>query len=183
MTSPMHALPEPSAGGPGWYGRPPARPGSAPGPDDRHPPGHRGLLDETARRLSHEELAVAQLLVAEGHQVRSLAASDRPTGDLRVCGRETEIKSLRPGANSRTVTNALRRAQDQGVDVIIDARQSGLLRLAAERGVADFASRTQRGRVERIRVLGGDFDRTYGRHDIHRLGRRPGGPRFEPGVG
>jgi hypothetical protein len=168
---------------PGWYGHPPARPGSARGQEDRNPPGHRGLLDETARRLSHEELAVARLLVTEGHHVRSLATSDRPTGDLSVCGRETEIKSLRLGASGRTVTNALKRAQHQGVDVIIDARQSGLLRLAAERGVADFASRAQQGRVEGIRVIGSGFDRSYQRHDLDRLGRRPGGPRFEPGIG
>jgi hypothetical protein len=168
-------------GQPGWW-RAPA-PGSRRPAEHRHPPGHQGQLDETARRLSHEELAVAELLVSEGHSVRSLATSDRPTGDLSVCRRETEIKSLRPGATSRTVTNALKRAQEQGVDVLIDARKSGLLRLAAERGVSDFAAGPHRGRVERVRVIGSGFDRSYQRHDLDRMGRRPGGPSFEPGMG
>lgn len=126
---------------------------------------------------------MARLLVNEGHNVRSLATSERPTGDLMVCRDETEVKSLKPGATSRTVTNALKRAKDQGVEVIVDARQSGLQRLAAERGVAGFATKQDRGRVERVRVVGSDFDRTYRRHDLDRLGRVPGGRRFEPEVG
>jgi hypothetical protein len=178
VTAPPLPLGEPEPR-PGWLGQ-----GTPPRvPADRHAPGHRGLLDESARRLSHEELAVAHLLVAQGHYVRSLAPSDGPTGDFKVCGRETEVKSLRPGATSRTVTNALRRAQEQGVDVIVDARQSGLLQLAAERGVAEFAARPDRGRVEGVRVLGSGFDHSYQRHDLDRLGRRHGGPPFEIGLG
>jgi hypothetical protein len=168
---------------PGWLRSTTGPSASRRVPADRHPPGRRGLLDESARRLSHEELAVAQLLVAEGHHVRSLATSDSPTGDFDVCGRETEVKTLNPGATSRTVTNALRRAQEQGVDVIIDARQSGLLRLAAERGVADFAARRYQGRVEGVRLLGSGFDHSYQRHHLDRLGHQVGGPPLERGVG
>jgi hypothetical protein len=153
------------------------------GPDHRHAPGHRGRLDESARRLSHEELAVARLLVREGHDVRSVATGAEPSADLTVCRRETEIKTPRWGATSATVNNGLRRARDQGTDVIIDARQSGLGRLAAQKGVADFAGRPDRGRVECVRVLGAGFDLSYRPQDLDRLGRGRSGHRFGPEVG
>jgi hypothetical protein len=141
--------------------------------DHRHPPDRRGALDESRRRLSHEELAAADVLVAEGHDVRSLAAGAGPTADLSVCQRETEIKSLRPGATAATVTNALRRARRQGTDVLIDARSSGLSVVAAQRGVDSFAARFDRGRVERIRVVGDTFDRSYGQRHLDRPARPP----------
>jgi hypothetical protein len=147
--------------------------------DHRHPPDSKGALDESRRRLSHEELAAARVLVAEGHDVRSLAAGVGPTADLAVCQRETEIKSLRPGATAATVTNALRRARRQGTDVLIDARSSGLSVLAAQRGVDTFAARFDRGRVERIRVVGDTFDRSYGQRHLD----RPAGPRLDRGMG
>ena len=162
--------------------RPPEGPESpdvASGASHRHPPARVGALDESARRLSHEELAVAHVLVAEGHAVRSLAPSAGPTADLSVCERETEIKSLRPGATAATVTNALRRARRQGTDVIVDARSSGLSGLAAQRGVDTFAARFDRGRVERIRVVGDGFDRSYGQRQLDRTAQ----PRLGQGLG
>jgi hypothetical protein len=155
---------------------------TGPAAEHRHALGPAGQLDESARRLSHEELAVARLLVGEGHHVRSQATADRPTADLSVCGRETEIKTLNPGATSRTVANALRRAAGQGRDVIVDARQSGLLRLAADHGVAAFAARSDRSGIERVRVLGNGFDRSYHGHDLDRMARHQGGRGLEPGV-
>jgi hypothetical protein len=138
------------------------RPGGPNAPEHRHGSGGPGHLDESARRLSHEEIAVAQVLVAEGHEVRSLAVGAGPTADLSVCRRATEVKTLRSGATAATVANALRRARHQGTDVIVDARGSGLLVTAAQRGVDAFAARLDRGRVERIRVVGDGFDRSYG---------------------
>ncbi len=143
-----------------------------------HPIGHPGTLDESARRLSHEEMAAARLLVSEGHHVRSQATGSTPTADFIVCGKETELKTLQPGATSRTVANALKRARDQGTDVIVDGRGSGLTRLGAHAGVAEWARRPDRGRIERVRVLGAGFDRSYGPHDLDRLGRRPPGRPF-----
>jgi hypothetical protein len=154
------------------------------GPHHRHPPGHRGRLDESARRLSHEELAVARLLVKEGHDVRSVATAEQPTPDLTVCGRMTEIKTPRLGATGATVNNELRRARRQGADVIVDARQSGLHRLAAQKGVADFAGRTDRGRIETVRVLGAGFDLSYRSQDLDRMRRgRSAGAAFGAGLG
>lgn len=163
-------------------GLPPAEgpvPSTAPHGGHRHPSDRRGSLDESRRRLSHEELAAAQVLVAEGHDVRSLAVGAGPTADLSVCQRETEIKSLRPGATAATVTNALRKARRQGTDVLIDARSSGLSVLAAQRGVDTFAARFDRGRVERIRVVGDTFDRSYGERHLD----RPARPRLGHGIG
>lgn len=141
------------------------------GPGHRHAPGHRGRLDESARRLSHEELAVARMLVREGHDVRSVATGPVSSPDLTVCRRETEIKTPQLGATRATVNNELRRARNQGTDVIIDARRSGLQRSAAQQGVADFAARSDRGRVESVRVLGAGFDLSYRALDLNRLRR------------
>jgi hypothetical protein len=147
--------------------------------DHRHPVGRPGRFDESARRLSHEELAVATLLVAEGHDVRSVATGDCPRPDLDVCRRETEVKTLRRGASPATLCNALTRARDQGTDIIVDARESGLLPLAALQGVADFAVKANRGRIEQVRVLGAGYDRLYRSQDLDRLARLHGEPRFE----
>jgi hypothetical protein len=148
------------------------------GPHHRHAPGHRGRLDESARRLSHEELAVARLLVREGHDVRSVATGLEKSADLTVCLRETEIKTPQLGATRATVNNELRRARNQGTDVIIDARHSGLQRLPAQQGVADFAGRFDRGRVESVRVLGAGFDLSYRAPDLDRLRRGREGHTF-----
>ena len=157
-------------------------PGAGHSRDHKDPEGRSGRFDESARRLSHEELAVARLLVAAGHDVRSVAMAHHPTPDLEVCGRQTEVKTLRRGASPATLANALRRAREQGTDVIVDARVSGLLPLAAAQGVANFALKGQRGRIERVRVLGAGFDRTYRSQDLDRLARRPSGPRFGRGI-
>jgi hypothetical protein len=142
----------------------------------RHAPGARGQLDESARRLTHEELAVARVLAAEGHDVQS--QSDRPgmgrTGDFVVCGRETEVKTLGPKATPKSLANALIRAQGQGVDVVVDATKTRMHRLAVDRGLAEFGrrrvayvdARRLEGRdpgpqIERIRVMGRGFERSY----------------------
>ena len=156
-------------------------------PDDgqvghQHPSGHRGRLDESRWRLSHEELAVARLLVSEGHDVRSRPQRSRlgRTGDFDVCGRETEVKTLGPNATGKSVTNALMRAQGQGVDVIVDASTTRLHRLGVDRGVAEFARRQDTGidarpsarEIERIRVIGRGFDRSYRLGETLEVGQR-----------
>lgn len=143
--------------------------------------GTPGSFDERARRLSHEEFAVARLLVAEGHRVRSLPQGRQlgRTPDLEVCGEATEIKTLQPGATSWTVENQLTRAIGQGQAVIVDARGSGLKRRWAERGVSRFAARRPwPGAVTSVRVVGDDYHLSYDRRELTRLRgfyRRPPG--------
>jgi hypothetical protein len=140
--------------------------------EHRHPRGTVGRLDESARRLSHQELAVAQLLVDEGHDVRSLAEGRQlgRTADLDVCGVPTEVKSLQIGATSWTLENQLHRAVGQGRHVVVDGRSSGLKRRWAERGVERFAGRGDwRGSIVAVRVIGEGYDLAYGARELSRL--------------
>jgi len=136
-----------------------------------HAPTRPGRFDESARRVSWEELTVAQVLVCEGHLVRALSERPRrgPIADFEVCGVPTEVKTLDPGASARTLANALLRGRDQGDVVIVDASRSGLPRWSAGRGVALFAARQPLGRVEAVRVLGAGFDLRYDRGQLARL--------------
>ncbi|HWG74381.1 MAG TPA: hypothetical protein VG184_10050, partial [Acidimicrobiales bacterium] len=66
--------------------------------------GSQGSLDETARRLTHEEFAVGRQLASEGHRVVAMTEWPwlGPMADLEVCGRPVEVKSFlalpeRPG--------------------------------------------------------------------------------------
>jgi hypothetical protein len=126
-----------------------------------------GRVDEGARRLSHEELAVADQLAAEGHRVESI--SERPgqgrSPDLSVCGVPVEVKSYldrgyrggeRPSAYS--VCNKLLRAGAQADHVVINGRSSGLTEATARRGVALFSAKGGWERAASVRVLGDHFD-------------------------
>ena len=126
-------------------------------------------VDERARRLSHEELAIAELLAGEGHRV--VALRERRGGgrnpDLAVCRKPVEIKSFDALADRRngaptewTVRNKLLEAQrkDQAPTVILNGRGSGLSEQAARDGVAAFAGTGTVGRVRGIRVVGDGFD-------------------------
>jgi hypothetical protein len=130
-----------------------------------------GRLDETARRLSHEELAVATVLAREGHAVRSLRES-RGGGrkaDLEVCGAAVEVKSWLPAGErgraptARSVLNKLIDASGQAGMVVLNAEGSGLPAGAARRGVALFAERRTRadGALRAVRVMGDGFDLTW----------------------
>jgi hypothetical protein len=140
------------------------------------------MLDESERRLSWAELAMARMLVGEGHRVRALPerGGHGPTADFDVCGVKTEVKTLDPGATARTLVNALRRGRQQGEAVIVDATGSGLSRPLAERGVAHFAVGGDLGDVGQVRVLGAGFSLSYGLRDLTRIIERhvPG-----PGIG
>lgn len=137
----------------------------------RHEPGLPGTFDESPRRLSWDELQVAQRLVAEGHQVRSLPEGRElgKTADLEVCREPAEIKTLGPGAGSRTLTNALIRASAQAPEAIIDASRSGMSRASAEIGVARFSQRCRPGRIQEVRVFGADFELAYQAADLARM--------------
>jgi hypothetical protein len=142
-----------------------------------------GRLDESARRLSHPEFAVAGQLASEGHQVYALA--DRPgqgrTADLLVCGTPVEVKSWlsvehrggnAPGA--RSVANKLLQAEGQAATVVLEGRGSGLSSSAARAGVAMYAGLPHRGHVAAVRVLGDGFDLAWTR--ARSLERRPVAP-------
>jgi len=148
-------------------------------PSDGHPPlcaathgPHGGWLDESARRLSHEELEVARQLAAEGHRVR--ACPERRGGgktpDMEACGSPVEVKSFlrlpeREGRSptSRSVFNKLVQAEQQGHTVVILARQRGLSAVSAQEGVAAYEERTGNRRMQAIRVIGDGFDLSWRR--------------------
>ena len=124
-------------------------------------------LDETARRLSHSELAVAALLVSEGHLVRSVA--ERPgrgrSADLEVCGQSVEVKTWLPPAErggraptARSVRNKLVDARGQGATAVLWARGSGLSAVDAERGVEEFLASGDPGGIVAVRIVGDGFD-------------------------
>ncbi|MBO0693840.1 MAG: hypothetical protein J2P58_13135 [Acidimicrobiaceae bacterium] len=128
------------------------------------------VLDERARRLSHQELAMAELLASEGHRVVSLAErrGSGPVPDLAVCRRPVEIKSfdaladrLRGAPTEWSVCNKLLGARTQAPTVILCGRGSGLSEEAARQGVAEFAGRGRVGRVRGVRVVGDGFDLSW----------------------
>jgi hypothetical protein len=164
------------------------RPGRLPDPGCG--PGHvaAGSVDESSRRLSHEEFAVATLLASEGHTVRSLP-ENRGVGrvaDLDVCGSEVEVKAWQSLAEragrpptSRSVLNKLLKASGQAPRVVLYAKGSGLLASEARRGVELYAGGLDRrgGRsLSGVRVVGDGFDLSWTR----RPGLRPA-PAREPG--
>jgi hypothetical protein len=134
--------------------------------------GETGTLDESARRLSHEELFVASRLVAEGHAVSS-SPEGRGRGrsaDLDVCGTPVEIKSWLPldarGGRSpdpRSVLNKLLDARGQASTVVLNAAGSGLTASAALGGLALYGSRDDGGQLASVRVVGDGFDMAWTR--------------------
>lgn len=131
-----------------------------------------GSLDESERRLSHEELRVALAFVAEGHAVRSLA--ERPgrgrCADLEVCGKPVEVKSwlslkdrqgVTPG--SRSVVNKLTSAEGQSPFVVLVANGSGLSATDARSGVARYAATHPTSSITTVRVMGDGFDLAWQR--------------------
>lgn len=129
-----------------------------------------GSFDESARRVSWPELEMGRLLAAEGHQVRAVAdgRGQGKIADFDVCGVATEVKTLRRGATSSTLANALRRGRDQGEIVIVNASASGLARDWADRGVREFAAERRLGKISAVRVIGAGFELSYNRADLIR---------------
>ena len=151
-------------------------------------------MDESLRRLSHEEFAVATLLASEGHAVKSLAEGrgGGPVADLGVCGSYVEVKSWqslgerggRP-PTSRSVLNKLLKAADQAPRVVLYAKGSGLLASEARRGVEMYAGGLGRPgpRLRGVRVVGDGFDLSWNRRPGLRLapGNDPGRSRRAAG--
>jgi hypothetical protein len=132
-----------------------------------------GRFDETARRLSHEELFVAQVLASEGHDVTALGErrDGGSTADLLVCGRPLEVKSWlsqdqRGGSPPRrsSVVNKLLHAEAQAPAVVLNARGSGLTAAVAAAGMADYARLRRPTAVSGVRVLGDGFDLGWAQH-------------------
>jgi hypothetical protein len=154
-----------------------------------------GTLDETARRLSHEELAVALQLASEGHHVHSLAArrGRGRTSDLLVCGAPVEVKSWLgaeqrtrpPGA--RSVVNKLIQAEGQAAMVVLNGRGTGLSVSDVEAGMRVYSRLPRRANVAAVRVLGDTFDLAWARpagleHDRRGPAARDRWRRPEPGM-
>ncbi|HXR67763.1 MAG TPA: hypothetical protein VN712_03930 [Dermatophilaceae bacterium] len=129
-------------------------------------------LDESARRLSHEEFRVARALAAEGHDVRSVAErrGGGRTADLEVCGTPVEVKSwlalherrgVVPGP--RSVVNKLISAEGQSPVVVLAAQGSGLSAAAASAGVAHYAGLRPESGISTVRVMGDGFDLSWRR--------------------
>jgi hypothetical protein len=152
----------------------------------RHGPGP-GRLDERARRLSHEELAVAHQLVTEGHDVRSLAErrGSGPTADVSVCGLPVEIKSFlsladREGRvpSPRSVAHKVLSARRQAETAIVYTRGSGVTEPVVRAGMADLEARGGTGKVDTVRVMGDGFDLSWSR--ALAIERHPGLPGRPP---
>jgi hypothetical protein len=160
-----------------------------------------GTFDEAERRASHDELAVAQVLVAEGHQVHTVAErKGARTPDLMACGTSVEVKAFqsleqrggRP-PSARSVANKILDARGQGAIAVVRGGDSGLTRATAQAGYAVFCERALEkglGQLRAVRVLGKDFDISLAAVADVRLARqarqgvRPDNPpRPSPGPG
>ena len=128
-----------------------------------------GTFDESARRASHEELAVARVLMAEGHHVRTVPErTGARSPDLAACGTSVEVKAFMgleerggrpPGL--RAVANKVLDARGQGAVGVLWAGTSGLSQATARAGYALFCDRALcegLGRLREVRVIGSDFD-------------------------
>jgi hypothetical protein len=128
----------------------------------------QGTFDERARRVDHSELAAAELLVAEGHAVRSLPErrGKGPTPDFDVCGLLVEVKTLipqdeRPGrrpANDRSAFNRLISGIDQAPVTMLMTEGSGLRPADAAAGMRRFAARPRAGKTQAVRIVGDGWD-------------------------
>ena len=136
----------------------------------RHRPGEgTGSYEESARRASHEELAVARLLVGEGHHVRTVPEGrGGRSPDLLACGVSVEVKSFQALAardgrppGPQAVANKLLDARGQGAVAILWAGRSGLTEAVARDGFARFCQEAAvkgLGRSRAVRIVGDGFD-------------------------
>ena len=146
---------------------------SAPGGPWRCHHSGPGSYDETARRVDHPEHAIAQLLVQEGHHVRSLPEGRGPgrTPDFLACGVTVEVKAFlslaerggRP-PDAGKVANKMIDARDQGAVTFISGRGSGLSEATARSGYLLFCQNALEkglGKTRSIRVLGEGFEASF----------------------
>ena len=120
-----------------------------------------GLVDERASPFSPRERRVADLLAGEGRAVVAVHDGYGKHGrrpDAAVDGVWTEFKSLDPGASDKTVKAALTSAKGQARHAVVDGRDSGLSRDAADRGMRRFLGTPHAYQLEAIRIVGDDYD-------------------------
>jgi hypothetical protein len=82
-----------------------------------------GTLSGAVNRLDAVERAMADRLVAQGHNVVAVERGEKPTPDFIVDGQETELKTL-SGTGPNTLKNAIQKAESQSKSqILIDARK------------------------------------------------------------
>jgi hypothetical protein len=115
---------------------------------------------------------VAKVLVAEGHNVRTLLErKGARTPDLVACGTSVEVKAFqslqqRDGRPPRPehVANKMLDARGQGAVAVIWAGTSGLSQATAQAGYGLFCERAREkglGRIRAVRVIGEGFDMSF----------------------
>lgn len=163
-------------------------PGSGWPPCAGHQPGGPGQVDERARRLSHEELGVAELLAGDGHRVRSLVEFRRGgrRADLDVCGSPVEIKSFLPlGERHRppspqSVANKLLDGAGQADAVVLYGRGSGLTAATVRAGLGRLVAEGRAGELSAVRAIGDGFDLAWVRRPVIAHQLPSGRPRLGP---
>lgn len=171
-------------------------PGGAGGLDCGHSHnGSAGTLDESARRLSHEELSVAEAYRGAGHDVRSVAESRKGgrVPDLLVCGEPVEVKSFCAAADRQRapspqgVFNKLVDGAGQAPHVVLVGGESGLSLETIRRGLSLYESARLNPPGERplpdlssVRAMGDGYDLAWARGAGRVL---PPDRRPEPGQG
>lgn len=138
VSTPIQAPPKQQAAGGGYQGE--TVDGNLPGFSSPQPPidtakvesRGQGSIDESDRKFTHEEKAIAIKLKGEGKNVKSLAEENEKgvrNADATVDGKKTEFKTPRPGATSGTIKGEVNdsiRGPGQARDIVIDAEHSGL---------------------------------------------------------
>lgn len=115
---------------------------------------------------------MAKMLVAEGHNVRTLLErKGARTPDLVACGTSVEVKAFqslqqRDGRPPRPehVANKMLDARGQGAVAVIWAGTSGLTQATAQAGYGLFCERAREkglGRIRAVRVIGEGFDMSF----------------------
>jgi hypothetical protein len=125
-----------------------------------------GVVDERARRFLPRERRLADFLASEGRSVVAIHdgyGRDGRKPDAAIDGVRTEFKCLDPGASDRTLKVALNSAKGQARHAIIDGRESGLDRAAADHGMRRFLGTPHANRLDTIRIVGDDFDLNWKR--------------------
>ena len=158
--------------------------------------GSAGRLDESARRLSHEELSVAEAFRGAGHDVRSVAESRKGgrVPDLLVCGEPVEVKSFCAAADRQRapspqgVFNKLVDGAGQAPHVVLVGGGSGLSVETVRRGLSIYETARLNPECESplpalssVRAMGDGYDLAWARTPTGR--DLPPGRRPEPGQG
>lgn len=120
-----------------------------------------GVIDESEARFKPKERRVAELLSAEGSNVKAVpVVKDQRTADAIVDGHRVEFKTPDPRATNGRIVNEVQRSirgGGQARDIIVDARGSGLSEAEAKLAL-DRISGVTRGKLDSVRIVGNGFD-------------------------